>query len=252
MFFVLQKIIWFLILPPASLLVLITAGFVIGRKRRKAGQFVAAMGLALLYVLSIGPVADFLLRPLESSCPPLTNPRIVADAVVVPGGGTVDLAWMGVHPVPNGETGSRLVEGVRLAKRLKLPLVLSGGNGEPFSTELRDADVMASAAVRMGIRREQLIVENRSRNTLENSHAVRGLVKGNRIILATSAYYMGRAVTMFEKRGFTVMPAPVYFLSQTRKCNYSALIPGASHFARSTRALAEWISIVWWKVRGEI
>lgn len=142
--------------------------------------------------------------------------------------------------------------GVELAKAMNIPLVLTGGNGEPFATRLNDADVMAEEAYRMGMPRSRVIVENRSRNTLENSHAVRKLVKGDRIILATSAYYMKRAATMFTKRGFTVIPAPTGQLVQTRKKGPAAFIPRAGILANSSTALAEWLSLGWWGIRGEI
>lgn len=252
MTFVLQKILWFLVLPPSSLIIIILAGLFLLDRKRKLGRVLILSGLALLYLLSLGHVADILLKPLESAVSPLASSELAADAVVVPGGGSVDLDWLDAEPVPNSETYTRLVKGVELARRLGLPLVLTGGNGEPFSTKVNDAEIMAEAAVRLGIPAKQVIVENVSRNTLENSHAVRKLVKGNRIILVTSAYYMKRAAAMFSKRGFTVIPAPTYYLAQTGKFSIVSFIPGASHLLRSTVAIAEWLSLAWWGVRGEM
>jgi uncharacterized SAM-binding protein YcdF (DUF218 family) len=252
MLFTLQKIIWFLVMPPASLILLMLFGLALSRKRRRTGSAFVLAGLVLLYLLSITPVADRLLKPLESAAHPLQKLPAAADAVVVPGGGSIDLAWLNSAPVPNGETMSRLVKGVELARSMNIPLVLTGGNGEPFTTDLNDADVMAQTAYLLGMPRSRVIVENRSRNTLENSHAVRAIVKGDRIILATSAYYMKRAVAMFIRRGFTVIPAPTGQLVQTRKNGPTAFIPRAGVLAHSTVALAEWLSLAWWGVRGEL
>jgi uncharacterized SAM-binding protein YcdF (DUF218 family) len=251
--FTLQKLAWFMAMPPASLILLMLLGVMISGRRRKLGVTLLLFGLILFYLLSLGPVAGLLLKPLESAAPPLLKPPVaVADAVVVPGGGSVNLAWAGTPPYPNAETLPRLVKGVKLAKKLRIPLVLTGGNGEPFATTLNDADVMADAAYAMGMPRSQIIVENRSRNTLENSHAVRKLLKGKRIILATSAYYMKRAVAMFAKRGFTVIPAPTGYQYQTGKTGPASFIPSAGAFAASSRALAEWLSLAWWGLRGEM
>lgn len=252
MLFTLQKLIWYLAMPPSSPIMLMLIGLLIARKRRKTGKALVVAGLAILYLLSLDPVANLLLRPLENVAPPLQQLPAAVDAVVVPGGGSVDLAPFGAPSVPNAETWTRLVKGVEIARKLNVPLVLTGGNGEPFATRLNDAEVMAAAAFGLGIPREQVIVETRSRNTLENSHAVRTVVKGNRIILATSAYYMKRAVRLFSKRGFTVIPAPTYHLCQVRKTNVFTLIPGAGNLARSSTALAEWFSLGWWTLRGEI
>lgn len=251
MFFTLQKMIWFLMMPPASLILLMLAGLLVIKRQKKSGMVLISSGVALLYLLSLGHVADWILIPLERIYPPLTN-AVIADAVVVPGGGSTDLNWLGAEPIPNAETEMRLIKGVELSKKLNIPLVLVGGNGEPFNTRVRDADAMAPEAARMGIPPSRMIVENESRNTLENSHAARKIVKGDRIILATSAYYMRRAVVLFQRRGFTVVPAPVYFLVESRKYTPAALMPGAANLARSTVGIAEWVSMVWWKVRGEM
>ncbi len=253
MTFVLQKVLWFLILPPASLVILISIGLLlINKKRRLFGKFLIFLGVAVLYALSIGQVADMIVKPLEKASMPLNEEKIRADAIVVLGGGSVDLEWLGAAPVPNSETSSRLIEGVLLARRLGVPLVLSMGNGEPFATKVNDADTMAQAALAMGIPKRQIIVENVSRDTVENSYAVRKLVKGNQIILVTSAYHMERAKAVFVKRGFTVIPAPAYFLAQTRKFTPISLIPLTSALSESTAGIAEWISLAWWGIRGEM
>jgi len=252
MAFVLQKIIWFLALPLPGLLFLMLAGLLLSVKWQRFGKALILFGVAALSVLSLGSTADMILRPLERGYPPLKVEKPVADAVVVPGGGSVDLGWMHAAPVLNAETMSRLVTGIEYAKKLRVPLILCGGNGEPFSTKLNDADVMADAAYAMGMPRDQVVVENVSRNTLENSHAVRKLVKGDRIILATSAYYMRRAHAMFSKRGFTVIPAPTFFLAQTPVPSPASFIPKAADLSRSTTGIAEWMSLAWWWVRGEL
>lgn len=252
MFFTIQKMIWYLAMPPASLIILMLVGLAMVGKRRVLGRTLVLLGIILLYSLSLDPVANMLLKPLESAAPPLQRLPAAADAVVVPGGGSVDLTWAGAPPVPNAETLTRLIRGIEIARRLNAPLVLTGGNGEPFATTLNDADVMAAAAIALGMPASQVIIENRSRNTLENSHAVRKIVTGNRIILVTSAYYMKRAVAMFRKRGFSVTPAPTYPLVQTRKRNFSTLIPTAGNLARSSTALAEWLSLGWWGIQREL
>lgn len=252
MTFVIQKAIWFLILPPASLVLIILVGLFLSRKRRLLGKILIFSGAALLYVLSIPHVADRILRPLERSAHPVTTENISVDAIVVLGGGSVDLQWLGADPVPNAETSARLLEGIMLARRLGIPLVLSMGNGEPFATKVNDADTMAETAFSLGIPRKQVLIENVSRNTLENSHAVRKLIRGDRIVLVTSAYHMKRAKAMFIKQGFSVVGAPVYFLAQTRKFSPVSLIPLASALSQSATGIAEWVSIFWWGIRGEI
>ncbi len=254
MFFTAQKMIWYLAMPPASLIILLLAGLAMtGKKRRVLGRVLFSLGLILLCALSLEPVANWLLKPLESAAPYAQKLPDTADAVVVPGGGSVNLAWAGAAPVPNAETWTRLIRGIEIARRLNAPLILTGGNGEPFATTLNDADVMATAALALGMPRNQMIVENGSRNTLENSYAVRNLVRGEKqIVLVTSGYYMKRAVAMFKRRGLKVIPVPTYPLVQTRKTGFFTFIPSAGNLQRSSTALAEWMSLAWWRMRREL
>lgn len=87
------EMIWFLAMPPTSLIVLMLVGLAIARKRRRIGGTLLLVGLILLYALSIEPMANMLLKPLESAAPPLQQLPARADAVVVPGKGGVRPEW---------------------------------------------------------------------------------------------------------------------------------------------------------------
>jgi uncharacterized SAM-binding protein YcdF (DUF218 family) len=57
---------------------------------------------------------------------------------------------------------------------------------------------------------------------------------------------------MFTRQGFTVIPVPTFYLAQNRKTTPALLIPHAADLAQSSTALGEWLSLAWWKLRGEI
>jgi uncharacterized SAM-binding protein YcdF (DUF218 family) len=90
MSFALQKIIWFLVMPPACLLVFMLFGVLVSRRRAGLARVFLFVSALVLYLLSLGPVADFFLRPLERSSLPLSQLPNSVDAIVVPGGGSVD------------------------------------------------------------------------------------------------------------------------------------------------------------------
>ena len=71
--FVLQKLLWFLILPPASPLIGAFAGIALMRKKKAAGRALTALSLTVLYLLSLDPVSTALVRPLEEDFPPITR-----------------------------------------------------------------------------------------------------------------------------------------------------------------------------------
>lgn len=249
--FIVAKIVLSLILPPASLLALIGGGLLLTRRHRTAGRALAAAGIVLLYALSIDPVANRLIRPLEAAYPPLQSTGVSAVAVVVLGGGIKDLSWVPLAPVPGEHSLSRLVAGIELARTLRIPLVVSGGSGETAPGGPIEADALADAAVRLGFPRKDLIIEGGSRNTWENAGAVNKLLPGRTIVLVTSAFHMKRAAGMFRRNGFTVLPAPVDYQSTSRPWSPAQLIPRAASFSVSTTALAERLSLAWYGMTGK-
>ena len=250
--FIVSKFILYLLLPPASLLLLMLAGFILLRRHRNAGRTLVAAGIVLLYVLSLSPVADQLIRPLEALYRPLPEGPVRADAIVVLSGGARDLSWVPAGPEPSEGSLERLVAAVQLARKHHLPLVITGGSGEPMPGGVREADAMADTAIRLGLPSRDIVIENRSRNTWENAEAVQKLLPGKTVVLVTSAFHMRRSVGMFKKQGFSILAAPVGYRSQTRHGSSTDHIPMAAALAASSTAIAEYLSLSWYWMTGKI
>ena len=243
-----------LLLPPAGLLLLMAAGFAIKGICRMFGRLLIATGFILLYLVSIGPVSDALIRPLERAYPPLgAAPKgMNADAVVVLGGGVRDLAWIGLDPEPSETSLERVVAAIRLARSSHLPLVLVGGSGDPSKPGISEADAMARAASGLGVPRRDLMVIGTAQNTLESAAAVGERLKGKRIILVTSGFHMRRSVAMFRKKGLQVIPAPCGYRSEQRLLTFRSFIPRADCLSTSHVALAEYLSLAWYGLSGDV
>jgi uncharacterized SAM-binding protein YcdF (DUF218 family) len=252
MFFIISKVMLYLVLPPSSILLLMAAGFLIVRRKRTIGWGLIVLGFLLLYGLSTGPVMNALIIPLETRYPPLRDENVPADAIVVLSGGIRDLAWLGIDPEPSSVSLERVVKGVLLYRVLRMPLIVSGGRGSLIPSEMAEADAMARAAVDLGVPRKEIIIENESRNTLESAMAVRGLIPGKRIILVTSAFHMKRSVALFRKQGFDVVPAPTGYLALPRPLSWYTYIPSSVGLATSSVALSEYISFAWYSLQGDL
>jgi len=127
-----MKAMLLLILPPSSLLILMAVGLLTIKKNPMLGKLFIASGLILLYFVSINPVTDALVKPLETSSAPWKDGHVRADAIVVLGGGVRDLSWMGRTSQPSSSSVERLVMGIMLYRRLHIPLVLMGGERRSF------------------------------------------------------------------------------------------------------------------------
>ncbi len=241
-----------LVLPPADILLLLLFGILLIRSRRNLGRVFIAAGILLLYGLSISPVSFALIAPLEKSFRPVNVKLVKADVIVVLGGGTRDRSWLGLEPEPGGASLQRVVAAVKLHRALHIPMVITGGAGDPAQPELSDADAMARAALDLGVLERNIVIENKSRNTLESARSAGDMLKGKRIILVTSAYHMKRSAALFKKQGFDIVPAPTGYLAEHRPATFYAFIPNADSLSTSAVALSEHISFIWYSMKGDL
>src|SRR3990172_2260570 len=208
MFYPLSRLIQSLILPPSSLLILMIAGSVVIRRNRALGRLLIASGLVLLYLLSITPVTESLIAPLEKGFPPIEKKKTAAaQAIVVLSGGVRDVSWSGAGPEPSETSLERMVKGVTIHRTLRIPLVIVGGSGVP-DKRISEADAMARVAADLGVSHGDMIIESTARNTVESARELKRVFKGNRILLVTSAYHLRRATAIFTKQGFEAVPVP--------------------------------------------
>jgi uncharacterized SAM-binding protein YcdF (DUF218 family) len=249
--FIFLKTALFLILPPASLVIIMAAGFSVGLKR-VLGRLLVATGFFLLYFLSISPISDALLKPLETGLPAWKDGPIKADAIVVLGGGVTDLTWLDLPSEPSASSKERVVRGIMIYRKHPFPLVFMGGSGDPSGTKSSDGEAMARMARELGVPAAAVKVENRSRNTLESAQALKGMIKGKDIILVTSAFHLKRATALFRKQGFRVIPAPAGYRYERKKLTFYSFIPHAGNLADSSTAVSEYASLLWYSLNRAI
>lgn len=256
MFFVLSKLFWFLIQPVNLAIILLLAGLLLAmlRWRRTAyGLFgAAALSLVLCVWTSFGAL---LVTPLEDRFPRPPLPENVAGIVVLGGGfeGGINLV-RGGYELNSG--GDRYVEAAALARRYpNAKIVISGGTG----TLVLEGEDDASTAVRLfealGVARERLILEGKSRNTYENAVFTKDLVTpgpGETWLLVTSAFHMPRSMALFRKAEFPVLPWPVdYRTSGEEGIGFFTDNPVDS-LQTATLGIREWIGLIAYWLTGRI
>ena len=254
MSFILPKIILFLLLPPSSLIIVIALGVLLIRRYSRLAKAFIVFGLSVLYLLSIRPISDALIKPLESSFPPLKASSInSANVIVVLTGGVTDLSWRSISPQPSITSLSRLTYGITLYKQVSgINIIISGGSGDPEKQNISEADAMKDMAIALGVPAKDMLIERDSRNTIESVNALRRFVGDKSMVLVTSASHMKRAVAMFKKMGMNVVPAPTDYISEQKKVSLYSLIPIANHLLTSSTAFYEYISFIWYRVNGKV
>jgi uncharacterized SAM-binding protein YcdF (DUF218 family) len=230
-----------LILPPAAPLLVALIGLVLIGRWPRFGRMLATLGVLALALLSLPVIAALLIRLVDDT-PPLDPARAVsAQAIVILGGGVrIDA------PEYGGDTLARLTlervrYGARLARVVKLPVMVSGGR--PATAHETEARLMKDAlenefgvAVRW--------IEDRSRNTHENAVMTAAILRPagvRRIVLVAHSFDMPRATAEFAAAGLETIAAPTGVLR-----GYSGIVldyvPNAQALQGSYYALYELIA----------
>ena len=148
-----------------------------------------------------------------------------------------------------------MTEAVILARRFpNAKLVFTGGSAALVGDHLTEGDVADELFRGLGIAQDRLLIERRSRTTMENAAFTQALLEPrpeDHWILVTSASHMPRSVEAFEKAGFSVIPYPVDFSIQGNNSDYWSftLSPTASLMIID-RAMKEWIGIIAYRLHG--
>lgn len=267
--FYLKKLLSALVIPPFGLVLLGFFGLWLAHRHPRTGRGIAAFALLGLTALSLPLVADALMHSLEiypalsvtwgqgtfSDAKPSSEPKASASikgdpkrlpthrpqAIIILGGGNYPAA-----PEYGGDTVSRYTlervrYGAQLQKRSGLPIFVSGGapfGGRPEGETMKEA-------VERDFHGQVKWVEAASRDTAENAAFAAAMLKAagiTRIALVSHGWHLPRAVELFERQGFEVLPAPIGFTTQGPSLLAQSL-PSAGSLEGSSVALHEWLGI---------
>lgn len=254
----LSKILTQLASPLPIGLLLLAAGLLLQRRGRSvAGRRCLAAGFAVLWIASTPIVSHHAVRSLEAAYPAVPiDATPEADAVVLLGG-----SLSPPHPphqrIEFNEAVDRIFHAAHLMRAGKAPfLVVAGGVSSSTDGSLRAADSMAEVLVELGVPREALVLERRSRTTAENALFSKPLLEergARRILVVTSAAHMRRSLAVFRTLGFEAVPAPADFVTGNPSYgNLGAWIPDPNALASTTAALKEYAGILVYWMRGQI
>jgi uncharacterized SAM-binding protein YcdF (DUF218 family) len=222
MFFVLSKILWFLA-SPVNLAIggLVLASLLAFTRFSGSGRWLGLVCVFVLGLLAFSPLARIIVRPLEDRFPQQAVNSGKVDGIIVLGG-AIGVAR---EDIVLNNAAARMTKAVELARvHPEAKLVFTGGGANLLSPVVRtEADGARLLFLGLGLPEHRLVLEDKSRNTVENAVFTRRLVDpkpGERWLLVTSAWHMPRAMGVFRKAGFQVEAFPVDFLSSGEQADY--------------------------------
>lgn len=260
--FLLKKFlsVWLMPLPFCLTLLVLGLWLVWSSKRINFGRFLLTCGVALLLLLCNRSVSTWLIRPLESTYPPvaelragspLPNELAKCRAVVVLGGGHGDNSQLPALAKLSSASRARLAEGLRLVRALpEAKLVVTGG-GQPG--EPSHAAIQADAAVSLGFSSERLVRVETPRDTEEEAEQLSRLLHDEPFALVTSAWHMRRAMALMRSRGLHPVPCPCdYTVRAGDRRKWTDFLWDTESLGRSTWAVYERLGFAWAEARGKI
>jgi uncharacterized SAM-binding protein YcdF (DUF218 family) len=200
-----------------------------------------SISCVLIASVCIFPTGQWLSIFLENRFPqPKTLPPS-AEGIIVLGSGFDFKTSLIRNKTCYNESIGRLIDFIALAKaHPHLKLVFTGG-GMAVKEGINESAKARELFVQCGLDPARILFETESRDTIENARFSHRLVNpstGKKWVLVTSAMHLPRAVGLFRKLGWDVVPYPVDYHTSGRKqwLNLSLL----------------WALLYWWHSAHEL
>lgn len=252
MFFILSKLLSFLISPFNIAIIAMICGIIIKRHRRK----MIGTAIAILLLFSNPMLLRLTIQMWENAPQPLPVHSSECKYVVVLGG-------MSSHHQPSNrvrfaQSADRLIQALMICQQNPVKkLIISGGSANLLLHQRPESEVIKEFITQWQIPDSLLAIESRSRNTHENalytSQLFDSLKLDKRITLVTSAWHMPRAKRCFEKQGFKVTPFGADAMWPFEAITVGdILIPSSGTLMSWDLLTKEWMGIIFYKIRGYI
>lgn len=217
--------------------------------RRRLGQTLLVVGVALPLIASNRGLSEFLISQLEDQYAPL---HVAEDVryIAVLGGGHADNPNLPWTTQLHESSRARLLEGVRLYRQTPRSVLICCGPSVDRTHS--HAEVLAGAARELGVHPMNIETLPDVRDTYDEIQGIRRLVGDDSVGLVTSAWHMPRAMGLARKAGLNVTAAPTDYLSPLDE------IPGLmwvefslEGLQQTSRAGRETLGLIWTKLRGQ-
>jgi uncharacterized SAM-binding protein YcdF (DUF218 family) len=213
----------------------------------------AGLAYVVLWLFSTPLIAYWTAGHLERGYPPLAERPAEAQAIVVLGGGAI--------PPGESEPTTQLTEPslrrcLRAAELYRqgppCPLVVAGGKVDPSQPGDTEAQAMRALVTQLGVSGQDILLEERSRDTYENAVYTQQLLAERNIdciVLVTDATHLPRAVGLFEQQGLTVIPAASHYFTSEFRWDAFAFLPSVYAARVNGAVFHEWLGALWIRLR---
>ncbi len=231
MLYFFSKTLLIFIFPLTWITILIV--FALVTKKEKKRRKLLITSITLLLIFTNPYIFAYYAYFWDAKPPELTNTKTYSCVLVLGGFAGEGTNGKGYF---NG-SADRFIEGLELLETgMAKHILISGGNASLKPDHFYEGDWAKTKLKLFNIRDSSIIVENRSRNTIENAKYSKVLLQKMHLkapyILVTSAFHMRRALRIFKKAGIEVIPYSCNYLSFRPEFSLAAFIPDADVLAK--------------------
>ena len=228
MFFVFSKLLLIFILPFSWFFFCFVAFLLVKKPKLKRRFLVASVVILLIFSspFIINRVANaWDIKPVPLKSTPYS-------CVIVLGGFSSEGADGSGY---FNAAADRFIEGLKLLKTGKAShILISSGNGGLIHDSFEEADWVQTQLKVLGIPDSCVLIEDRSRNTIENAAFSKVVLNKAHLappyIVVTSAFHMRRSLGIFKNAGMRIVPYPCNYIAGHSKLSLDEFIPDANPF----------------------
>jgi len=225
MFHLLSKLLLIFIYPLTWILALLI--FAVFAKKDKHRKIALVASVVILWLFS----NNFLLNQFARSWDITKRPNMsktYSCAIILGGFASEGPKGQGHF---NGSS-DRFIQALKLINNHNAAsLLISGGNGMLKKSDFIEADYVHEELKDLNVPDSLILVENKSKNTLENARFSNELLKEKNLpppyLLVTSSFHMRRALTTFKKAGLEVVPYPCDYRMGLNPVEFDDFVPKA-------------------------
>ena len=177
---------------------------------KKLTIFFAKFLLIVFLFFGYTPFSNFLLNKIEDFIKPSKYPVQQLTGVIILGGSfDLELESKERNEVLLNSAAERLTKALEIYKKNpRLLILFSGASNKVKPIGWSESDMAKKFFLEQGVRVDNLIFENQSRNTFENISYSKDIIKNNKGTwgLITSASHMPRSYFGFKKQGLILEP----------------------------------------------
>ncbi|NVN94994.1 MAG: YdcF family protein [Bacteroidetes bacterium] len=256
MFFVISKVLSYLLNPLFWIFTLLIIAYFI--KNKKTGQKLLLISIIAFYLFSNRFICDEFIRIWEFDFPEKSFPKEQYDVGIVLSGDIVSYDYR-TEKLIFRQQADRLIQAIDLYKQGKIKkILLTGGSGQLSFSNQPEASFMKKHAVKLGISENDILLDSISKNTFQNAAISKKMLEvafpnGGRFLLITSALHIRRSLAVFKKASIIVDAYPTSKLTGIRLYNFEHLfVPHVSSFESWSDLIHEWVGYIIYKIMGYI